>query len=150
MSTSPTSQNTYQQTVAVQKTAQSANNDFKYLVTMKDGLHELGPIATAAGNAMNTQDYSTAKTLSAKLSTRSQYWYNEVAPLSVSSKYQESKDAYLICLSEMKAGGDTTVEAIQLLQGGKKSAYTDKGNEALQHLNKATIYLNLAVAEIPA
>jgi len=140
----------YQQTVAVPTTFQSANDDFKYLVTLKDATHELGPIATAAGTALNSNDLSTAKTLGAKLSTRSQYWYNEIAPLSVSSKYQESKDALCISLSEQKAGGDLWVEMIQLLQDGKVSASNDKANEANQHLKKATIYLNLATAELPA
>jgi uncharacterized protein YceK len=138
----------YQQTVAVQTTLQSANDDIKFLITIKDATHELGPIATAAGTALNSNDLSTAKTLGAKLSTRSQYWYNEVAPLSVSSKYQEPKDALCIYLSEQKAGGDSWVEMIQLLQDGKVSASNDKANEGLQHLKKATIYINLATAEL--
>lgn len=133
---------------AVQTTLQSGNDDIKFIITIKDATHELGPIATAAGTALNFNDLSTAKTLGAKLSTRSQYWYNEVAPLSVSSKYQEPKDALCIYLSEQKAGGDSWVEMIQLLQDGKVSAANDKANEGTQHLNKAIVYINLATAEL--
>jgi len=147
--TSPTYQSTYQQTVAVQTTLQNANDDIKFLITGRDAMHELGPIITAIGAAINSNDLSTAKTLGAKLSTRSQYWYNEVAPLSVSSKYQESKEAFVIVISELKAGGDAAIEMMQLKQDGKVSASHDKGDEALRHLNKATIYLNLMGGELP-
>jgi len=147
---STTLQSTYQQTVAVQRTYPSANDDQKFIDAYKSSGQELAPIITAINTELGSYHYSTVKTLGAKLSTRSQYWYNEIAPLSVSSKYQEGEDAYIQALPEVKAYGDALADAIQFFQDGKGSAFTSKLNEANQHLKKATIYLNLAGAELPA
>lgn len=140
----------YRQTVAVQRTLQRANDDQKFIDAYKSSGQELAPIITAINTELGSYHYSTVKALGTKLSTRTQFWYNEISPMQVSSNLQEGEDAYLQALPEVKAYGDALADAMQFFQDGNGPAFTSKLNEANQHLKKATIYLNLAAAELPA
>lgn len=148
--TSPTVRITYQQTVAIQKTAQGANDNLNFLYAMDDSGTEISQIAYDVSIAEYANEFYIAKTLGTKLSTRSQYWYNKIAPMQVSLKYQESKNAFLLYLSESKFTGDANAEANQLCLNGERAASFDMLNEVNQHATKAVYYQDLATDKLPA
>lgn len=80
---------------------------------MQNAGAELNPIIDDLVIEINANGYSTGETMSTKLSTRAQFWYDKITPMQVSSKYQKSKNAFLLSLLDMKAhNGEWTTEAL--------------------------------------
>lgn len=123
--------------------------DQAYLSARQTSGAELGVILTDFDNATSTENYTATQTSGNKLSTRAQFWHDKVAAIDVSSKYLDSKNTYLLGLSEWAASGDGWSKGSLLYLTGDNVAALSTMTEAAQRMQKGTEYVQMANEKLP-
>jgi len=112
-------------------------------------LTELQPISADLSAAFQAEKYSDIVTIGTKLSTRSTFWRERIAPMSVTAKCADAKTALVLALDESALAGEGDAAAMRLYLDGRVAEATAKLEEALPHTEKATEYLKIAEEKLP-
>lgn len=130
--------------LAYLKSAMSANNEIKPVINdLSTSLDRI--IATS----LNEGEMQKSKELGTKLAARARYWHDTLADAPVSSKFADSKRAYLLALEEYELAGDLHAESMQLYLDGQVSTATTRVEESNNHLSKAAEFMDTSTKMLP-